>query len=168
MTMNHILIITSDSLMGVNITKILSNNSFQVTEVATGFDGLLMICKNTYEAIVIDEGIPDIDSDSLCRKTHEYADSPIILLGSAPANEVWPRVEDLGFNIYLKKPINPDEIATYIISLLRSVPSEPGDELIKRNADQIIAPLSQPQAVVLDEDVNILDNLSTVLRKEYY
>jgi len=43
----------------------------------------------------------------------------IVLLGTIPDSDAWSRVEELGFDLYLRKPISPRELLARIKALLR-------------------------------------------------
>ena len=64
----------------------------------------------------------------------------IVLLGTIPDSDAWSRVEELGFDLYLRKPISPRELLARIKALLR----RPGAEKEAVDATAV-KPASSPQ-----------------------
>jgi CheY-like chemotaxis protein len=117
--MNQILVMSSDPILKRKNLEVLVGSGFQVADVSDALDGLLMVDKDGFSAIVIDEELADIDGYRACQKIRQYSQIPIVLLGTEPSEEVWARVDELGFDIYLKKPVSPRELVAQIKSVIR-------------------------------------------------
>ncbi|MCX6008620.1 MAG: response regulator [Chloroflexi bacterium] len=122
--MNKILILSNDPVFRQKNTKVLTKGGFQVADAPDALDGLLMIDKNGFDAIVIDEELSGIDGYWACRKIRQYSEIPIILLGNEPVQEVWEKIDDFGFDMYLKKSVKPRELMAHIKAILRRTRGE--------------------------------------------
>jgi len=154
--MNHILVMTNDPILKRKNIEVLAGSGFQVTDVSDALDGLLMVDKNGFSAIIIDEELADIDGYRACQKLRQYSQIPIVLLGTEPSEEVWARVDELGFDIYLKKPVSPRELVAQTKSIIRrtryderSKPSEA--EKPSRLKDTLVIPIQETQAAKSEE-----------------
>jgi CheY-like chemotaxis protein len=117
--MNKILVMSNDPILKRKNVEAISASGFEVADVSDALDGLLMVDKNGFVAIVIDEELADIDGYRACQKIRQYSQIPIILLGTEQSDEIWAKIDDLGFDIYLKKPVSPRELVAQIKSILR-------------------------------------------------
>lgn len=117
--MNKILVMSSDPILKRKNLEVLVSSGFQVADVSDALDGLLMVDKNGFTAIIIDEELADIDGYRACQKIRQYSQIPIILLGTEPSEDVWAKIDELGFDIYLKKPVSPRELVAQIKSIMR-------------------------------------------------
>lgn len=117
--MNQILIMSSDPILKKKNIDVLTENGFEVSETSHALDGLLKIDKNGFDTIIIDEELADTDGYEACQKIRQYSDIPIILLGVESEENVWAKIEELGFDIYLKKPVSPRELMARVKALMR-------------------------------------------------
>jgi len=117
--MNQILMMSNDPILKRKNLEVLIGNGFQVTDVSDALDGLLMVDKDGFSAIIIDEELADIDGYKATQKIRQYSQIPIILLGSGLPEDVWSKVDELGFDIYLKKPISPRELVAQVKSVVK-------------------------------------------------
>lgn len=123
--MNRILVMSSDPILKRKNLEVLVSSGFQVADVSDALDGLLMVDKNGFTAIIIDEELADIDGYRACQKIRQYSQIPIILLGTESSEDVWAKIDELGFDIYLKKPVSPRELVAQIKSIMRR--TRPGE-----------------------------------------
>ena len=117
--MHQILFLSNDPVLKRKNIDTLTQNGFIVTEASDALQGLLLIDKDGLEAIIIDEELADIDGYRACQKIRQASEAPIVLLGEEPSEDVWARVDKLGFDFYLKKPINPQELVYYTKAILK-------------------------------------------------
>lgn len=117
--MSQILMMSNDPILKRKNLDVLVDAGFRVTDVSDALDGLLMVDKNGFSAIIIDEELADIDGYRACQKIRQYSQIPIVLLGTESSEDVWAKADDLGFDVYLKKPVSPRELAAQIKSVLR-------------------------------------------------
>jgi DNA-binding response OmpR family regulator len=117
--MSSILFLSSDLVLRQKNIELLKQNGLGTTGAAGHVDDLLMINTNNIDLIVVDEELADMSGHEACRRLRQHSDIPIVLLGSITESEVWAKVEELGFDTYLRKPISPKELMARIRNLLR-------------------------------------------------
>lgn len=117
--MNQILMLSSDPVLKQKNVEALIKAGFQITAVSDLLEGLLKIDKNGFDVIVIDEELPDADIYRACQRIRQSLETPIILLGSEADEKVWSKVDNLGFDFYLKKPLSPKELVARVKALVR-------------------------------------------------
>jgi len=120
--MNQVLFLSSDPILRKKNIEVLSQAGLQASGVDKCLEGLLMLDKNGFEVIVIDEELADVTGYEACLKVRQQSDTPVVLLGSVTESEVWAKVEELGFDLYLRKPVSPRELLVRIKALLRRPP----------------------------------------------
>jgi CheY-like chemotaxis protein len=117
--MSNVLILSNDPVFKEENIGVLAKGGFQVTDASDVLDGLRMIDKNGFEAIVIDEELSGVDGYQACRKIRQCSELPIILLGDEPVQDVWEKIDDIGFDMYLKKPVSLRELMARISAIIR-------------------------------------------------
>jgi len=117
--MYKILILSNDPIWKQKNIGILTEGGFDVSDVPDALEGLLMVDKNGFDAFIIDEELLDIDGYRACQKIRQYSEKPIILIGTEAVEEIWGKVNDIGFDAYLKKPVGPRELLAQLRAILR-------------------------------------------------
>jgi CheY-like chemotaxis protein/DNA-directed RNA polymerase subunit RPC12/RpoP len=117
--MNQILMLSSDPVLNQKNMEALIKAGFQITTVSDLLEGLLKIDKNGFDVIIIDEELPDADIYQACQRIRQSSEAPIILLGSEANEQVWAKVDNLGFDFYLKKPLSLRELIARVKAVAR-------------------------------------------------
>jgi DNA-binding response OmpR family regulator len=114
-----ILLIEDDDLMAQTLQETLSGDF--VAEVASSaLEGEDLINANSYDLIVLDLNLPDLNGIKLCQKIRqEGIVTPILILTGE--NELQTKVEalDAGADDYLTKPFRIEELKARVRALLR-------------------------------------------------
>ena len=79
----RLLIIEDEQVLRVGIQRFLSRRGYQVAMAADGGTGLRMLENASYEMVVVDLGLPDIDGTLLTRHIRSIAPSTLIMIISA-------------------------------------------------------------------------------------
>ncbi len=145
-----------------NVNDIVNNfNKSYILDVAySGVEGAYLSQVNEYDAILIDETLPDMDGAEVCRTTRSAnVESPILLLLEHD-KDVSYKVKSLdsGADSYISKPLDKEELSANIRALIRRKGSE-----IKNNyasSGPILIDLKLRQAYLENE-------LLYLRRKEY-
>ncbi len=115
--MSRILLLSKDQAFLEKNIKIFKQNVFDTTAVSDMRGCLNTLEKTDFDALVIDGELSD---SQVRKKTRAY----IVLVGSASESEAWSKVDELGFDIYLKKPISPDGLLACVKSVLKRAVTE--------------------------------------------
>ena len=91
----------------------------RVTAAGSAADGLRLIERDTFDALVLDVMLPDGDGFEVCRTVRARSDIPILML-TARGDELDRIVGlELGADDYLPKPFNPRELLARLRAILR-------------------------------------------------
>jgi CheY-like chemotaxis protein len=156
--MNQILMMSKNPTLKRKSLEVLVSAGFQVTDVSDALNGLLMIGKDGFSAVIIDEELADIDGYRACQKVRQYSQIPIILLGTEYSEDVWAKVDELGFDVYLKNPVGPHELVGQIKYVMRHASCEerPKPSQVENPSElrgSPIAPIQEAQPSRLDKIV---------------
>jgi two-component system, OmpR family, response regulator ResD len=103
-----------------NLLRIyLAKQGFEVKEASNGREALELANNNTYDIILLDLMMPDMDGWQVCRKLREKHTMPILMLTAR--TETKDKVQGLGLGAddYVTKPFDPDELIARVFALLR-------------------------------------------------
>ena len=117
--MSQVLFLSSDNVLKDKNIEILQQSGLEANGASGCLDGLVMMDKSNFDVIVIDDELSDVSGYEACLKVRQQQGALIVLLGTIPDSDAWARVEELGFDLYLHKPISPRELLARIKSLLR-------------------------------------------------
>ncbi len=117
--MSHILFLSSDPVLREKNLDVLHQNGIEADGAAECLEGMVMLDKNGFDIVVIDDELNDVSGYEACVKVRQQFDVHIVLLGTVSESDVWSKVEELGFDLYLKKPVSPRELLARIKALMR-------------------------------------------------
>ncbi|RMW36181.1 MAG: response regulator [Nitrosopumilus sp.] len=113
-----ILIIEDNSSISSMLVKYLNKKNFDAMDTNNARNGLELIQKNNFDVVILDLNMPKfsgwdflkkINSDGLVLKS-----KIIVLTASVITSEQEMELEQLGINLLLKKPIDPDDLIAKI------------------------------------------------------
>lgn len=109
------LIVDDDISVLKNFSRLLSENGFEVKAVETGKEAISLVDKQSFDLVLIDFKLPDIDGAELLEKIRGKISKAIkIMITGFPSTELENRVIDLGIDAYVIKPIKPDDLLELI------------------------------------------------------
>ena len=116
----RVLVIEDDVKIAEFISKGLKSEGFAIDHVQTGLDGLDMATGQSYDALVVDIMLPELDGITLIKRIRQKNNNtPIIILSAR--DRVDDRVAGLqaGADDYLTKPFAFSELLARIQALIR-------------------------------------------------
>ena len=116
---DRILLIEDDARLAEMVRDYLTQAGFRVARAASGSAGLAMHTRDTFDAIVLDLMLPDMDGLEVCRQIRTRAGTPILMLTAR--GDAMDRVIGLevGADDYLPKPFEPRELLARLRAILR-------------------------------------------------
>lgn len=119
--MYHILVVDDESRIRAIIRKYAEFEGHQVTEAGDGMEAVLLCRKNTYDLIVMDIMMPELDGFSACREIRKVSDTPIIMLSAR--GEEYDRINgfEVGVDDYVTKPFSPKELMLRVDAIMKRV-----------------------------------------------
>ncbi len=121
--MYHILVVDDESRIRAIVRKYAEFDGHTVTEAGDGMEAVLLCRKNTYDLIIMDIMMPELDGFSACREIRKIAQTPIIMLSAR--GEEYDRINgfEVGVDDYVIKPFSPKELMLRIDAIMKRVKS---------------------------------------------
>jgi len=150
--MKKILIVEDDKKLARVLQLQLSYEGYQLDIAHDGFDGLLKFRDDSYDLVLLDVMLPQIDGYEVCKRIKSESTVPVIMLTAK--DEISDRIIglDTGADDYVIKPFDYGELTARIRAALRrsgSTSNEP-KELSHKNLT-----LNTEQRTVRREDKEI-------------
>ena len=134
--MYHILVVDDESRIRAIIRKYAEFEGHRVTEATDGMDAVYKCRETTFDMIIMDIMMPELDGFSACREIRKITDTPIIMLSAR--GEEYDKINgfELGVDDYVVKPFSPKELMLRIEAVLKRVGRSA--ELAQRPQNQIV------------------------------
>ena len=115
----RILMIDDDEQLSGMVGEYLGGAGMEVVARARANEGLDLLAREPFDALVLDVGLPDLDGFEVCRRVRARSEVPILML-TARGDETDRIVGlELGADDYLPKPFNPRELLARLRAILR-------------------------------------------------
>jgi two-component system KDP operon response regulator KdpE len=115
----RILVIDDDPQIRRFLAISLRAQGYQVSEAATGAEGLESLATRGADVVVLDLGLPDLDGIEVLQDLRAWSSVPVMVL-SVRANEAQKVAAlDAGANDYVTKPFGVQELSARLRVLLR-------------------------------------------------
>ena len=124
--MYHILVVDDEARIRTLIRKYAEFEGHEVTEAADGMEAVLLCRSNTYDIIIMDIMMPELDGFSACREIRKIAQTPIIMLSAR--GEEYDRINgfEVGIDDYVVKPFSPKELMLRVDAIMKRVAGKQG------------------------------------------
>ena len=117
--MTKVLIIEDDLEQSNMLAEYLSAANLQVSCADKGLSALQYLQQESFNIVVLDIGLPDIDGFEVCRRIRAFSSIPILILTAR--GDAMDRIIglEIGADDYLPKPFNPRELLARLNAILR-------------------------------------------------
>ena len=111
--------IEDDEEITILLKQYLPKYSMEVIGVTTPSEGIDLLKKDSFDLIILDLSLPEMDGLEVCRLIREKYDIPIVI--STARSDLTDKVTglSLGADDYLPKPYDPRELVARIQTILR-------------------------------------------------
>ena len=115
----HILVVEDDPRLAEMVAEYLGEAGFGISVVNEGRAGLERLTRESYDALVLDLMLPDMDGLEVCRQLRAKSDMPVLMLTAR--GDTMDRVVglEIGADDYLPKPFEPRELLARLRAILR-------------------------------------------------
>jgi len=113
-----VLIIEDEQKISDIVTMYLQREGF-TTKVADTGEKALQLIHESFDLVVLDLMLPDIQGEELCKIIRERSDAPIIMLTAKSGEEDRIRGLGIGADDYVVKPFSPRELVARVKAHLR-------------------------------------------------
>lgn len=151
----HLLIVEDDPRLGKALSRLLTADRHVVELATTGQDGLELAVTGTFDAVILDVGLPDRSGLEVARRLRSQRNAvPILMLTARDA--VRDRVDglDAGADDYVVKPFAYEEVAARLRALVRRGPPDTRADTTLLRAGPVT--LDETAAVVTVEDREVV------------
>ena len=119
----RILVVDDDENI-LNLEKtILEQKGFDVIGAAGGAEALTLLGQRTFDLVLLDVMMPEVDGFTVCRKIKEdprLKDVPVIFLTAKGGGEALAEGFESGAGMYINKPFTANKLLTIVNTMLES------------------------------------------------
>ncbi|MEK8130569.1 response regulator transcription factor [Paenibacillus filicis] len=115
----HVLVVDDEWNMRNLLRIYLSKSGFQVTEASGGSEALSVIKQSSFDLIILDVMMPDMDGWDVCKKIRKVNQSPILMLTARTETQDKVHGFNVGADDYVVKPFEPEELIARVFALIR-------------------------------------------------
>ena len=119
--MYHILVVDDEVRIRSIIRKYAEFDGHTVTEAGDGMEAVHLCRGNTFDIIILDIMMPELDGFSACREIRKITSTPIIMLSAR--GEEYDRINgfECGVDDYVVKPFSPRELMLRVDAVMKRV-----------------------------------------------
>jgi putative two-component system response regulator len=119
----RILVVDDDEHIRNLEKNILEQKGFEVTAAGSGNDALKLLQADSYDLVLLDVMMPEVDGFAVCRKIKEdprLKDLPVIFLTAKGGGEALAEGFESGAIMYINKPFTANKLLTIVNTMLES------------------------------------------------
>jgi DNA-binding response OmpR family regulator len=117
----HVLVVDDDPLVCKGLKFNLEQAGYKVSTASTAHNALELSARSSFDAAILDIGLPDDNGLDLCKKLKIQHDLPVIFL-TARRRELDEIVGlEIGADDYITKPFSADIVLAHLRAILRRV-----------------------------------------------
>jgi DNA-binding response OmpR family regulator len=116
----RVLVVEDDPRLAEMLSEYLGQAGFRITVAAAGASALRRLAEEaSYDAVILDLMLPDMDGLDVCREIRGRSDTPVLMLTAR--GDAIDRIIglELGADDYLPKPFEPRELLARLRAVLR-------------------------------------------------
>lgn len=124
----RILIVEDDKQIRNFIGYSLDKEGFSFLTSSTGQGALSLLLSDSFDIVLLDLGLPDLDGMEVIKKVREWSEIPIIVVSARDQDKEKVAALDMGADDYLTKPFSATELLARIRVALRHLNRQSGLE----------------------------------------
>ena len=128
--MATILIIEDDQRIRQSLSSRLAERGHEVDATGTAMSGVEAAVSGTFDVVVLDLGLPDIDGSEALRMIRAVVDVPVVVATARDDETEIVRLLDAGADDYVVKPYSAEHLEARIRAVLRRAGAEPGQRVL--------------------------------------
>jgi DNA-binding response OmpR family regulator len=149
----RVLIVEDDENLALTVKSGLEENGYAVDLTANGQDGVEMASIYSFDVIILDIMLPDIDGFMVCKTIRSIGiKTPILILTARYREDDRVRGLDFGADDYLVKPFSYPELYARIRALIRRSVNNPAPEI---NVGKLVVQLSLKKVFYQGEEISL-------------
>lgn len=117
--MASVLLVEDDPVVRAAITRALTDQGHIVHGVALAIEALREVTANTYDVVVLDLGLPDLDGGDALRMIRGVTNTPVVIATARDDEAEIIRLLNAGADDYLVKPFSSEHLGARVQAVLR-------------------------------------------------
>ena len=136
--MYNILVVDDEARIRSIIKKYAEFEGHTVTEAGDGMEAVRLTRLESFDIVIMDIMMPELDGFSACREIRKVSNTPIIMLSAR--GEEYDRINgfELGVDDYVVKPFSPKELMLRIDAVMKRVSMGAGAATFKKKQNIIV------------------------------
>lgn len=125
--MYKILVVDDEKMIRELIKRYAKFEGHEVVEACDGMEAVEKCRQETYDLIIMDVMMPELDGFSACSEIRKFSDTPVIMLSAR--GEEYDRIHgfEIGVDDYVIKPFSPKELMMRVQAIMKR--RESGDRV---------------------------------------
>ncbi|TMN23340.1 response regulator transcription factor [Lentibacillus cibarius] len=119
MTLRNVLLVDDEKRMLDLLTLYLKPHNYTCQQARGAYEALDYLDQKSFDIVLLDIMMPDMDGWELCQEIRAVSDVPIIMVTARDQKEDVVKGLRLGADDYIAKPINEEELLARMEALLR-------------------------------------------------
>lgn len=117
--MYKILVVDDEKMIRELIKKYATFEGHEVVEACDGMEAIMKCKEESFDVIVMDVMMPELDGFSACKEIRKMTDVPVIMLSAR--GEEYDRIHgfEIGVDDYVVKPFSPKELMMRIQAIMK-------------------------------------------------
>lgn len=117
--MYKLLVVDDEKMIRELIKKYATFEGHEVVEAADGMEAIAKCKEETFDLIIMDVMMPELDGFSACREIKKFTETPILMLSAR--GEEYDRIHgfEIGVDDYVVKPFSPKELMMRVNAIIK-------------------------------------------------
>ncbi len=144
-----LLVVDDEARICELIRKYAVFEGYEVAEAADGMEAVEMCRRGSFDLIIMDVMMPELDGFSACREIRKFCRTPVIMLSAR--GEEYDRIHgfETGVDDYVVKPFSPRELMMRVGAILKRAGSAaPGASDTVRIGDGLVVDFSARRVLI--------------------
>lgn len=126
----HILVVDDEEMIRKLISKYAVYEGHTVTEAKDGMEAVRLCREGSFDIMIIDIMMPELDGFSACREIRKFSQIPIIMLSAR--GEEYDKINgfELGIDDYVVKPFSPKELMMRVAAIIKRSGGEENNRFV--------------------------------------
>ena len=126
--MYKILIVDDEEMIRKIVAKYASFEGHEITEASDGMQAIELCKSGSFDIVIMDIMMPELDGFSACREIRKFSDVPIIMLSAR--GEEYDKINGFGLGVddYVVKPFSPKELMMRVEAIMKRARGNARDE----------------------------------------
>lgn len=125
--MYKVLVVDDETRIREIIKKYATFEGYEVSEACNGMEAIDICKENSFDIIILDIMMPELDGFSTCKEIRKYKDIPVLMLSAR--GEEYDKIHgfELGIDDYVVKPFSPKELMMRVSAIIKRTNSKSGE-----------------------------------------